>query len=100
LERDFKVTFQDWETRGKRVCARLEFKGIEKTKSDPNPNQGEATLTSIQGALSGVVWFDPDLGLTIETAAKGDLTSVKNTSPQATTSEMKQVVSAKLTLVE
>jgi hypothetical protein len=28
------------------------------------------------------------------------LTSVKNTSPQATTSEMKQVVSAKLTLVE
>ena len=75
---DYTVTFQNWEQHWKRNCARLEFQSTVKTKPDPNSNPVGTSVSSFEGTSSGVSWFDPELGMVIETAANNDMKMVIN----------------------
>jgi hypothetical protein len=76
---DGTVTFQCWETRGQNICARLEFRGTEKT---PLQLQSEVAnkffFATTTGTFSGVAWFDPEWGRGIETAWNHDFTVTWN----------------------
>jgi serine/threonine protein kinase len=78
---DYTVTFQNWEQHWKRNCARLEFQSTVKTKPDPNSNPAGMSVSSFEGTSSGVAWFDPELGMVIETAANKDMKMVINNMP-------------------
>jgi hypothetical protein len=96
---DFKVTFQSWEMRANRPCARLEFqaagKGTVKNKSEATSNagsgmvlhegkwveaKGQVSNSILEGIISGVAWFDPALGLTQETNVINDFKMLKTIS--------------------
>jgi len=78
---DYTVTFQSWEQHWKRNCARLEFQSTVKTKPDPNSNPAGTSVSSFEGTISGVAWFDPELGMIIETAGNNDMKMVINNMP-------------------
>jgi hypothetical protein len=59
---DYTFTFQSWEQHGKRTCARLEFQGTVKNKPTQNPAPNGMTIAIQDGTISGVSWFDPELG--------------------------------------
>jgi len=110
LKIDYTVTFQSWEQHGKRTCARLETQGTLKSKPDPNAAAGGMSMTISDGNVSGVSWFDPELGMVIDASADQDM-KMNMTMPmnprgnatgktQTITSTMKQVVAIKLESVK
>ena len=112
MEINNTVTFQNWEQHGKRTCARLEFEGTLKSKPDSNSKLAGMTMAISDGNASGVSWFDPELGMIIETTANQDMkmTMTMPVNPpgntaaagktQTITSLMKQVVTVKLESVK
>jgi hypothetical protein len=105
---DTSTTFVKWETRGKRNCARLEFQGTIKTKPGQNPPSTGLAINIQDGDISGVAWFDPELGKVIETIANQDM-NMSMTVPRAGSSKsaaqqltmhMKQEVNTKLESVK
>ena len=105
---DYTFTFQKWEQLGKRTCARLEFRGTIKSKPDENPKPTGMTMAIQDGNSSGVSWFDPELGKTIETSLNQDMTMAMTvpvnvhgkTITQAMTNIMNQVITIKLESVK
>lgn len=108
---DYTFTFQSWEMHGKRNCARLEFSGTISTKPDANPKPSAMSITILDGNSSGVSWFDPELGKTIDTKMNQDMKMViqmpmpSRGKPGATlrmqsiTNQMNQVITIKLASV-
>jgi hypothetical protein len=112
MEMDYMVTFQSWEQHGKRTCARLEFQGTVKSKPDSNSKPAGMTMSISDGNTSGVSWFDPELGMVIDTTANQDM-KMNMTMPvnprgnaaaagktQTITSIMKQEITIKLESVK
>jgi hypothetical protein len=113
ITRDCTVTFQCWEMRGQHLCARLEFRGTEKTKPQLQSEAAKAMAPVTESTLSGVAWFDPELGRGIETVSSRDFTVTSNkwaaapyANPtvrghiQATTDRHHQVITEKLVSVQ
>lgn len=109
---DYTFTFQAWEKHGSRQCARLEFQGTIKTRPGANPAPTGMSIAIKDGNTSGVSWFDPELGITIDTDMNQDMTLVmtipKNpkikqgpgSQPQTITSQMSQALNIKLDSVK
>lgn len=109
---DYTITFQGWEKHGARECARLEFDGTIKTKPGDSPGLMGMTMAIKDSNTSGVSWFDPELGITIESDMKQDLTMLmtipKNpkvkqgmgSEPQTITAQMSQMINIKLDSVK
>ena len=105
---DFTITFQSWEMHGQRNCARLEFDGSVKSKPGANPGAAGMILAIQNGTTSGTSWFDPELGITIDTVMNQDMTInitlPKNprapNQPQTVTSKMNQMLNIKLDSVK
>ncbi len=103
---DLTVTFERWETHGKRTCARLEFQGGMKGK--PNTDSASGMTLSVQnGDASGVSWFDPELGMVIETIMNHNMnvnitmpTPGRKNTTQSMTMVMKQDITVKLESVK
>jgi len=103
---DYTFNFARWETHGVRNCARLEFQGTMKTKGKPEAAGGVA-LSVQDGDSSGVAWFDPELGLVVETRMNQNM-NVNMTVPmpgrknatQGMTMVMKQDVTMKVESVK
>lgn len=72
----YDITFQKWEMHGKRNCARLEFQGTVETKPDPQAKPAAMSMSLQDGVTSGVSWFDPELGITIDTTLNQNFTAV------------------------
>jgi len=77
---DFKVAFRNWERHGKRNCARLEHQGTLKRMPRPDAEPGATwprrIMAETGNTSSGVSWFDPELGMTIETVTRNEITLV------------------------
>jgi hypothetical protein len=73
LEMDFDCTLQGWEMHGKRNCARIEFQGTVKSTPGTNANPTGMSMTILDGNFSGVSWFDPELGITIDMTMNQDM---------------------------
>ena len=108
---NYDFTFQRWEMHGKRNCARLEFSGTIQTKPDPNAKPGAMSISIADGSTSGVSWFDPELGITIDTTMNQDMKMViqlpqnpkaKPGAPRmpSMTNQMNQVMTIKLVSVK
>jgi len=109
---DYTFTFQKWEMHGKRNCARLDFQGTVKTKSNSNPTPTGMSISDIDGTTSGVSWFDPELGIIIDTTMNQDMSMVMNMpmnmgrsqggpgSAQSITNQMSQLMTIKLASVK
>jgi len=82
---DYNVTFKSWEMHGKRNCARLEFDGTIKLKPEATPAPNGLNLSIPEGNTSGVSWFDPELGIVIDSAVNQDMTVIMTLpgNPQA-----------------
>lgn len=112
MELDFDCTFQQWEMHGKRNCARIEFQGTLKSTPGTNANPAGMTMTILDGSSSGVSWFDPELGITIDNTMNQDIKMVMkvpvnprgNTGAggrmQSITNQMNQVMKIKLVSVK
>ena len=108
---DYTFTFQRWEMHGKRNCARLEFSGSITTKPDAKAKPGSMSFTILDGNSSGISWFDPELGKTIDTQLNQNMSMVikmpMNTRKkagaadrmQSITNQMTQVITIKLASV-
>jgi hypothetical protein len=109
---DFNSTFQNWEMHGERNCARLEFQGTIKSTPGTNANPTAMSMTISEGDFTGVSWFDPELGITIDTTMNEDIKMVMNipTNPrgkagaagrmQTITNQMNQIITIKLVSVK
>jgi hypothetical protein len=109
---DFNNTFQSWEMHGKRNCARLEFQGTIKSTPGTNANPTGLSMTITDGDFTGISWFDPELGITIDTTLNEDMKMVMNMpmNPrgnagaagrmQTITNQMNQVITIKLVSVK
>lgn len=65
LESDF--VFQRWEERAGHKCALIEFTGTL------SPNSQSSAVMQTAGKMSGKIWFDPLLGMKVETFSDWDL---------------------------
>jgi len=109
---NYDFTFQNWEMHGKRNCARLEFSGSIQTKPDSQAKPGAMSISIQDGTCSGISWFDPELGITIDTTLNQDFKMVmlipQNQKPkpgvpakmQSLTNQMNQVMTIKLVSVK
>lgn len=105
---DYNFTFRSWEKHGQRMCARVEFDGTLKT----TPDETNATPTGMKisiedGNFSGVSWFDPELGTTLETDSDQDMKMIMTlpktrarATPQTMTNLMHQTITLKLESVK
>jgi hypothetical protein len=105
---DFDCTFQSWEQRGKRTCARIEFQGTLKSTPSTNANPTGMSMSILDGNSSGVSWFDPELGITIDMTMNQDMKMVMTmpipmrgkTITQTMTNLMSQAITMKLDSVK
>jgi len=74
----YTVTFRSWEKHGERNCARLEFECALKASPDPNSNPAGTSVSSLEGAISGVCWFDTELGMNIDAVMNDDMKMILN----------------------
>jgi hypothetical protein len=109
---DFNSTFQSWEMHGKRNCARLEFQGTIKSTPGSNANPTGLSMTITDGDFTGVSWFDPELGITIDTTMNENMKMLMNMPMnsrgnagaagrmQTITNQMNQIITIKLVSVK
>ena len=102
MEMNYNITFQSWEQHGKRTCARLEFQGTVKNKPEPKSKPAGMTMTIQDGNSSGVSWFDPELGIVIETTINQDMkmtmTMPMNQRGKAVTQTMTNIMNQAITI--
>ncbi|MDD5141251.1 MAG: DUF6263 family protein [Verrucomicrobiales bacterium] len=109
---NYTFTFESWQMHGKRNCARLEFQGTITTKPDPNSKPAGMSMSILDGNTSGVSWFDPEIGKTIDTRMNQDMKMVikmpmnPRAKPdaagqmQSMTNQMNQAITIKLVSVK
>jgi hypothetical protein len=109
---DFDCTFVKWEMHGERNCARIEFQGTFNSTPGTNATRAGMSMSILNGNSSGVTWFDPDLGITIDTTMNQDITMLmsvplnlgaKPGAPvhtQSITNQINQVMNIKLVSVK
>jgi hypothetical protein len=112
MDLNFDCTFQRWEMHGQRNCARIESQGTFKSTPGTNAMPNGMSMTIMNGDSSGVSWFDPELGITIDTVMNQDIKMVMNmpVNPrgkpgaanrmQTMTNEMTQIMNIKLVSVK
>ena len=114
LAMDYTFTLERWEMHGTRNCARMEFQGEIKTTGGGKPIAPGVEMSIRDGNSSGVSWFDPELGIVIDSNIQQDFTMImsvpkpqrgkaaKNAKPETMTmtNQMSQILSIKLDSVK
>lgn len=103
---DFTFTVKCCETRQQRNCIRFDFEGTVDLKHGAPPNPSGMVVRIPKSSACGSCWFDPELGLMVETTINEDVNLVISLplSPhakpggrmQTLTNEMTQALSVKL----
>jgi hypothetical protein len=88
-------TFKNWEQHDGHNCAHLVMSGEIKTKSTSAAAIG-AVVDIRKSSLSGDSWFDPDLGMFVDSNFNQDLTMNITTRQMALTQHMKENVEMSL----
>jgi len=108
---NYDCTFVAWEMHGQRNCARIDFQGTISQKPSDKPDDGamQMSMTIQDSSSTGSLWFDPELGLIIDTSMTQDINMTmhmtmggkgKAAKPQTFTNQMTQAVSIKLVSVK
>jgi Family of unknown function (DUF6263) len=107
LDMNYNLTFKGWEMLGKRNCARIEMSGNIETEPGASSCPMGMTLTIPQGTVTGVLWFDPEFGMVVNSKLNQDMTMLmtmpKSAGPvagQTITNQMSQVINFKVDSLE
>lgn len=92
---DGTYTFKDWEQHNGHNCAHILVNGDIKTKSANAASIG-AVVKIEKGTISGDTWFDPDLGMFVDSKTDQDMTLDITTRETSFTEHMKQNVEMSL----
>jgi len=68
LTADITYTFRGWQVHDQHKCALVEFSGAVKPRPAP-PNSKNISSTFENGSVTGKSWFDPELGMVVESAS-------------------------------
>jgi predicted DNA-binding protein YlxM (UPF0122 family) len=87
---DMKFVFQNWEQHEDRRCAHIKMSGRISTKSISTAETA-AAMRIEKGEITGDVWFDPNLGMVVESDSNQSIalkvsTQAQTVSPQLTES--------------
>jgi Family of unknown function (DUF6263) len=93
ISQKMDFTFTGWETHNDHKCAVIQYTG------EVTPKGAAGDPTSVQMHLTGTMWFDPELGTTVESTAKVGVDVNVNMGGQAMTTKMNGDVALKLTRV-
>jgi len=88
-----QYTFKGWEQHGGHKCAVLQFTGTLSSASEPGSAGG---MTIDNGKTTGKTWFDPALGMVIDTTSKQGMTININAQGQSLATKVNASVSNKL----
>jgi hypothetical protein len=91
-------TLKAWEQHDNHRCALFEFSGDISPKSGGDSQTIPVTIES--GRISGKTWFDPALGMMIDTTTTEGMTIKVEAQGQSLTTKVNQVLVAKLVKVE
>jgi hypothetical protein len=69
LSWNLQSTFKDWESRSNHNCVHFEYAGTLSSHSDKGPNAPRVE----NGKMSGETWFDPQLGMVVDSINDQDL---------------------------
>jgi len=105
VDADVTYKFRGWQQRNNHKCALVEFEGNMKPRGTNAPPPKGGVAGAVQnGSLNGRTWFDPDLGLVVESTF--DHTAVTtgtikwrrstNSTPQTYTSNLRHHSTIKL----
>ena len=83
LNVDLKCTFKNWEQHADRKCMRIKFTG--KITPQTTPNTPNLPVKIEKGRLSGETWFDPELGMVVESVFDADMSLKINQQGQILT---------------
>ncbi len=93
---DMKYTFKNWEQRDGRKCAHIEVTGEMESAAG---RAGTTPAVKIEnGKMSGDIWFDPEIGMTVAQNFNQDMTLKVMAGAQTITPQLNQKM--RLTLVE
>ena len=100
MELNYTFTLVCWEMHGERNCARMEFQGDITSKPGQEPGPAGMSMSIQNGTLSGVAWFDPEIGMTIDTTINSDM-QMNMTVPMrgqtmSMTNQLNQAINIKL----
>jgi hypothetical protein len=87
----------DWETRSDRRCARIKFSGDITSQSDP---QATSSASVEAGTISGRVWFDPALGMPVDSSCDQHMTLKTVAQGKITISKVNQTTNVRLVGVD
>ncbi len=64
LNLDMKCVFKSWEQRAARKCMHITYTG--RISAGAGPDDSALRVRIMQGTISGDLWFDPELGMAVE----------------------------------
>jgi hypothetical protein len=91
---NLKNTLKAWEQHDGRQCARWNYKGDISSK--PGETTANSSVKIESGKLSGEVWFDPALGMVVDTTGEQDMTMQIKGRGRIITGQTHQKISLKL----
>lgn len=107
VDANYTMTFKGWEMLGKRNCARIEISGDMATESGASPGPMGMTMTIPDGKVSGVLWFDPEFGMAVDSKLNQDMTMIMTIpksanvpTDQTITNQLSQAVDFKVDSLE
>lgn len=97
---NYTSAFKGWEMHGKRNCALIEFAGTMEIEPSGSASQG-LKLSVQNGKTSGMLWFDPELGMVIDSNINQDMTMLmtvpRNSRAAATAPAETQTITNQMT---
>lgn len=94
---DMKYTFEGWEEHDSHNCAHLQVRGTIKNKDQPAATGMRGRAFDVQkGQLTGDVWFDPALGMFVDTVDNQDMTVKITAQGQAMNGHLQQTIEMSL----
>ncbi|HVU07224.1 MAG TPA: DUF6263 family protein [Verrucomicrobiae bacterium] len=88
LTLNMKFTFKNWEQHADRQCAHVEMTGSVSTKSVSTASG--AAIQIEKGKIAGEFWFDPDLGMLVESDNNQSIAMKVTTQAQTTALQMNE----------
>jgi len=108
VDADVTYRFRGWQQRGEHKCALVELEGTIKPRGT-NTSRGGIASSVESGTIKGKTWFNPEIGLVVESTmeesalSKGTIKFRRtgtNAAPQAYVSNLRQQATVKLMEME
>ncbi|HEY3761712.1 MAG TPA: DUF6263 family protein [Verrucomicrobiae bacterium] len=94
---DMTYTFEGWEQHDGHNCAHLQLTGTIKSKNQPAATgMGGQTVDVQSGKITGDVWFDPALGMFVDTQDNQDIVMKITARGQSISGHLQQTIGMSL----